>query len=219
VIDSVQGSLPAESDRIESGRFSGSCGGSLSFLVHFDIILAEFSGSLIFEDFCEQGVTLSGDAAVNGIYDPEIEDILTADFTFDRLTDGHFTLDGEIAVDFTDSPLIATFTALGRDDRSGKIYWIKDYGINLTESTGHLEIELFGEFYHPDHGFVTLTTAEPFIVHDEDDWPTSGILTIEGKDHTRAQLILRDTSSHHETAFVDDGDVNYLNSVIFNRRD
>jgi len=64
--------------------------------------------------------------------------------------------------------------------------------MNITEFAGYIEIEIFGRFYHPDHGFVNLTTTEPFIVHNEDDWPTSGLLVIQGDKNTKAELSARD---------------------------
>ena len=60
--------------------------------------------------------------------------------------------------------------------------------MNLEELFGVVEFEIFGTFYHPDHGFVNLTTTEPFIVHDSDDWPTSGQFVIQGENDTEAEL-------------------------------
>jgi hypothetical protein len=91
-------------------------------------------------------------------------------------------------MDFSAMPILATLTAYSENERTGKIYWIKDYSINLSEFTGHIEIEIFGTFYHPDNGFVRLTTSEPFVVFDEDDWPAWGQLIIQGDNDTQTQL-------------------------------
>ncbi len=98
------------------------------------------------------------------------------------------TLDGEISMDFLHPPITATFSAYSKDIQSGQVYWIKDYSMNITEFAGYFEIEIFGTFYHPDHGYVNLTTTGPFIVHNEDDWPASGLFVIQGGKNTKAEL-------------------------------
>ena len=172
----------------ESSNFDGSCGGNFSYNININKVSEKFSGSLTFEDYCEQGINISGKTDVEGEFDGEFGDIETATFTFEDLTDGFLTIEGDIAMDFTDSPIIATFNAYSTDDSSGDVYWIKDYSMNITELIGNFEIDVFGTFYHPDHGFVYLTTSETFVVHDDDDWPTSGQIVIQGDKNTRAQL-------------------------------
>ena len=82
---------------------------------------------------------------------------------------------------------------------------MKDYSINLSQFVGHLEIEIFGTFYHPDEGFVTITTTEPFVVFDEDDWPESGQLEIQGDRNTKA-LLSAINHMHYRIEADTDGD-------------
>lgn len=175
-----------------SGALQGDCGGRLSYSIDFIAEFGSFDGSFAFDNYCDHGITISGETDIDGTYEVGTGDILTAHFSFATLTDGAITLDGEISIDLLHQPITATFTAHSKDSEFGRVYWIKDYSMNITEYAGYIEIEIFGRFYHPDHGFVNLTTTEPFIVHDEDDWPTSGLFVIQGDKNTKAELSARD---------------------------
>ena len=119
-------------------------------------------------------------------------------------------------MDFLHPPITATFSAHSNGLESGQVYWIKDYSMNITEFAGHIEIELFGTFYHPDYGFVNLTTTEPFIVHNEDDWPTSGVFVIQGEKNTQAELSALDQLTCFVAADTDGDGVFDWNSGILN---
>jgi hypothetical protein len=176
----------------QSDNFEGSCGGDFSSTLNFNRTSKRFGGNLSFRDYCDDGIIISGEIDVDGTFKASSGDFDTATFLFDDLSDGSHTLDGEISIDFSDTPILATFTAYSQDESTGQVYWIKDYSINLYELVGRIEIEIFGAFYHPDNGFVTLTTSIPFVVLDEDDWPISGQLIIQGDNDTEAQLIATD---------------------------
>jgi len=183
----------------KSGNLQGGCGGRLSYSIDFIDESRIFNGSFLFENYCDQGITISGETDIDGRYGADAGDFTTAYFSFVDLTDGTITLDGEISIDLLHPPITATFSAHSKDIESGRVYWIKDYSMNITEFAGYIEVEIFGTFYHPDYGFVNLTTTEPFIVHNEDDWPTSGLLEIKGENNTRAEL----SALNHRTFSVE----------------
>jgi hypothetical protein len=170
------------------GTLQGSCGGRLSYLVDFIVESGVFNGSFLFENYCDYGVTLAGETDIDGTYRVDTGDYTTAHFSFADLADGTITLDGDISIDFLHPPITATFSAHSKNIESRQVYWLRDYSMNITEFAGYIEIEIFGTFYHPDYGFVNLTTTEPFIVHHEDDWPTSGLFVIQGEQNTQAEL-------------------------------
>lgn len=204
---------------IENGNFEGSCGGDFSYTLNFNRVSERFSGNLSFTDYCDDGIIISGETDVDGSFELSSGDFDTATFLFDSLSDGSHTLDGEIAIDFSDTPILASFTAYSTDKHAGSVYWIKDYSMNLYELVGHIEIEIFGTFYHPDYGFVTLTTFDPFIVHDEDDWPTSGRLVIQGANDTTAQLTAIDRLRYRIEADTEGNGIFDWDSGIFNWND
>ncbi len=172
----------------EIGTVDGSCGGFFSYSLNLNRVSEEFGGSLSFEDYCDGTATISGDADVVGAFEANTGDLITATFSFDNLIAGSFSLDGELSVDLSDSPIIAVFTVHAKDDVSGLVYWLKDYSMDITEWVGGVEIEFMGTFYHPEHGFVGFATTDPFVIHAEDDWPASGQMVIEGDNGTGALL-------------------------------
>jgi hypothetical protein len=173
---------------IESGQFTGSCGGGFSYTLRLDRETQTFKGSLAFADYCADAITISGQTAVDGSFQTGSGNFVSATFRFERLGDGTRSLNGEISMDFSDSPTLATFDATSTDEHTGQVYRIKDYSLNLFELAGTVEIEIFGTFYHPDYGYVRLTTSDPFIVHAQDDWPASGQMAVHGDHSTGAQL-------------------------------
>ncbi|UCE52214.1 MAG: hypothetical protein JSV31_23600 [Desulfobacterales bacterium] len=192
----------------ESGTYDGSCGGSFSYEINLDRASAKFNGSFSFADYCDQGIEISGETEVDGTFERETVDFVTAYITFDNLTDGFLTLDGEMSIDFSDSAILATLTAFGEDNASGQVYWLKNYSMNITEFAGYVEIEIFGTFYHAKYGFVNMTTTDSFVVHDVDDWPTSGQIVIQGATDTKAQLTAID-HLHYAVEVDSDGDGQY----------
>ncbi|MGD8442055.1 MAG: hypothetical protein PVH85_31130 [Desulfobacterales bacterium] len=199
-----------------SGTLAGSCGGNLSYLI--DIISESrlFNGNFRFENYCDHGIAISGETDFDGTYGIGSGDIRTAHFYFADLSDGEVTLDGDMSLDFLYPPTTVTFSAYSKDIESEQVYWIKDYAMNLNEFAGYLEIDIFGAFYHPDHGYVNLTTTEPFIVHHEDDWPTSGLLEIEGQKNTQAELTALNQLTYSVAADTDGNGVFDWDSRILN---
>ncbi|MCJ7542918.1 MAG: hypothetical protein MUO88_24995 [Desulfobacterales bacterium] len=200
----------------KSGTLQGGCGGKLSYSIDFIDESRAFDGRFSFENYCDHGITISGETDINGAYGVDSGDFTTAHFSFADLADGDITLDGEISIDFLHPPITAILSAYSKDIESGQVYWIKDYSMNITEFAGYIEIELFGTFYHPDYGFVNLTTAEPFIVHHEDDWPTSGLLVIQGEKNTQAELSALDQLNCSVAADTDGDGVFDWDSGILN---
>jgi len=200
----------------KSGTSQGGCGGKLSYSIDFIDESRTFDGRFSFENYCDHGITISGETDIDGTYEVDTGDFTSAHFSFADLADGTITLEGEISMDFLHPPITATFSAHSNDLESGQVYWIKDYSMNITEFAGYIEIEIFGTFYHPDYGFVNLTTTEPFIVHHEDDWPTSGLLVIQGEKNTQAELSALDQLTCSVAADTDGDGVFDWDSGILN---
>ena len=202
-----------------SGTIPGSCGGNLSYLIDFIAESRTFNGSFQFENYCDHGIAISGETDFDGSYGIDSGDIRTGHFSFTDLSDGEVTLDGDMTLDFLYPPTTVTLSAHSKDLESGQVYWIKDYAMNITELAEYIEIEIFGTFYHPDHGYVNLSTTEPFIVHHEDDWPTSGLLEIEGHKNTQAELSALNQLTYSVAADTDGNGVIDWDSRILNWTD
>ena len=192
-----------DSDTIPDG-----CGGSMSYSVSYDSATGIFSGSFTFVNYGCDGTTISGGARFSGIINPSNSEFIEASFSFDNLSGGDLTLDGDLTIDYTVIPHEITFSAYGQDPNSGKIFWIDNYSITIDEYAGYVELEMSGRFFHPDHGYVTLSTDQIFVLHDGDEWPASGILIVTGANNSKVKL----TANDNVTCSVDvdaDGDDAY----------
>lgn len=172
----------------ENGLIESDCGGVVSYRLSFNRDSERFTGSLLFEEYCDGGLTIDGQVDVDGTFDKGSGDFITANFSFYDLSDASHSLDGDLLIDYSDKPILVNFSAYCTDKHTGKTYWIKKYSLNIIEYIGHIEVEIFGTFYHPDYGYVSFKTSQPFILHDTDDWPASGQLVIEGDNDTIAQI-------------------------------
>jgi hypothetical protein len=210
----VQAAVQTASDTI-----NGDCGGTMSYSVTGDDVQGTFRGRFRFSNYCNDGTTINGSASFYGEYDVDTGEFAEATFSFNNLTGGELTLTGDIHIDFVADPNVATFNAYGQDPGSGKVFWIKDYIITIAEFAGGVEIGMAGAFYHPDHGYVTLTTQDPFVVNDGDDWPSSGILVIAGANNSQARLTALDNSTCRIEADADGDDVYEWDSGIMNWED
>ena len=199
----VQAATQSQSDIID-----GSCGGTMSYSVTVDDEQGTFNGSFTFSDYCNDSTVINGAARFDGRMDVVNNNFIEATFSFDRLSGAELLLDGEIEIDFAATPDVITFNAYGQDPNTGAVFWINNYSITIDEFAGYVEIEMAGMFYHPDFGYVTLSTPDPLVLHDGDEWPVSGTLIVTGASGSKAKL----TANDHLTCWVEvdgDGDGSY----------
>jgi hypothetical protein len=205
--NSATGGLQSAVETV-SETIYGNCGGTMSYSVSADSEAGTFNGNFVFSNYCNDGTTINGRAGFDGRMNVDTGEFFEASFSFNNLSGGDLTLDGDIEIDFTASPNMLTFNAYGQDPGSGKVYWIRDYSISIGENTGYVEVEMAGMFYHPDYGYVTLSTTDPFVLHDGDEWPASGALLVTGANSSKARLTAIDNV--YCTVEVDtDGDGSY----------
>lgn len=189
---------------------TGECGGTMTYSISADVAGGEFNGSFTFSDYCNGGTTINGGASFDGRMDANTDELLEAHFSFDNLSGGELTLDGDIDMDFTVSPKMITFNAYGQDASSGKVYWIRDYSIAIDEDENQFPVQttvqMDGMFYHPDHGYVILSTPDPIVLLGDDDWPTSGTLVVTGANSAKAKITAIDNTSCYVEADIDGDD-------------
>ena len=193
----------------ESGTIDGDCGGSASYTISIDDKNGDFNGSLNFYDYCDGGVTITGGVSFSGLVDVNTRDLLRFTFSFNNLTgtsgNDSFTLNGNISCDITVSPETMTMTMLLKDNSTGKVYWVQNYTMTITEWPNYVDVELSGIYYDPDYGYVTISTPTPFRVYDDDDYPSEGVLIVTGKTGsqggpTRARLRVIDNTEYQVDA-------------------
>lgn len=175
-------------DYTDTGKEHGPCGGTFSYTITVNAKTGVFSGNFTFSKYCDQGITLSGRCRVNGKLDPDTGDIIRASFSFENMRDETMIIDATISLNFSISPTVCSIDGYFTDKETGLVYWIRNYSVYIGEYAGYEEVEIVGRFYHPDHGYVVVSTPEPFIIYEGDGWPSSGILMVEGTQLTTAML-------------------------------
>ena len=191
-----------------SATINGNCGGSMSYSVQADGLDGTFTGNFAFNEYCNDGTTVNGNAGFDGKMDVDTGEFVEAYFSFDNLSGEDLTIDGDIEIDFSASPNVITLNAFGQDPGSGKVFWIRNYRVTIDEYSGYVQVEMAGRFYHPDYGYVTLSTTEPFVLHDGDEWPASGTLVVEGANSAKAKISSIDNANCAVEADID-GDDSY----------
>ena len=153
----------------ETGRIDGSCGGSASYTLQVDDQTGDFSGTFNFSNYCDEGITISGSVTVGGDINLNTDEIEFLSVTFSNLSAEGTTLQGDILVDATATPMVINMEYLLKDIETGKVYWINNYVLLLTEGTDFVEVEIEGSagsrFYDHDFGYVYLSTTDPFIIY------------------------------------------------------
>jgi hypothetical protein len=174
----------------------GNCGGTLLFNLIRNTTTGEFEANLSYHDYCHNGFTLKGEADVEGYYDVDSGKLLSASFYLENLSNGIRFMDTILSIDYSDTPFFVAINGAAVYTIAGQNHWFSDYSLNIYEFAGHSEIEVFGAYRHPIYGSVAITTAEPFIVHLEDQWPSSGKLVIAGYQNTKAELLALDSGGY-----------------------
>jgi hypothetical protein len=209
----------------ETDTVYGDCGGSASYTITVDDVNGEFSGRFNYDDYCSQGVTLSGRVSFSGEVDVDTGDILTFTFSFNNLTatsgSDSFTLRGDISYDVNDSSISVSMDMLLKDNNTGKVYWARDCTMTWTEGAGYVEFEWSGRYYDPDEGYVVVSTNTPFVIYDGDDWPSEGVLVIKGDTGseggiTKARLTVLSSTTFQVEADTDgDGSYDWDSGVLY----
>ncbi len=192
--------------REDSEPIPGDCGASMSYSYSYSVsadgVVGTYSGTFTFSGYCDGGTTINGSASFEGSINLVTDEFVEAYLSFNELSGGDLTLDGDIEIVFKESPDpdIITFNAYGQDPGTGKVYWIRDYSITIDENAGTTEVEMSGMFYHPDFGYVTIATTAAFVLHDGDDWPTAGTLVVTGANNAKAKIEAIDKNTCRVTA-------------------
>ncbi len=194
----------------ESGSEPGPCGGSASYTINADSS-GNFSGKMVFEAYCEDGTITNGTVRFSGLIDTSTDELLRFTFEFDLITVSEgsesFSADGYVSFDVTSMPKTVSIDLLMRDNVTGHMIWINNYSLTVTEGSdpdGNYELISFsGRFYDSIEGFVDVSTPEEIKIYEFDEYPTSGVLRVDGAGSTYARLRFIDNTSFEIFADVD----------------
>jgi hypothetical protein len=198
-VDFNSGSTEVVQGVVESETIPGSCGGTFTYTITIDDVTGVFSGTMTFTSYCDGGATISGSLTISGTINLGTNEPENFLFSFNMLTVSgggeSAALDGTISVNATTGTI--TINLLMQENS----IVFKYENTVLTESEGadgggaYALSTVDGRFYHPDHGYVDITTITPFKVYMADENPSEGILLIEGAGNTKARLTAIDNIS------------------------
>jgi len=207
----------------ESGTISGNCGGNAQYAIEMDDVTGNFSGTLSFNGYCSQGVTLTGGASFSGQYDLQNDRFLQFTLSYESITvtsgSDSITARMNISFNYQTSPATATMSIFLRDNRDGKVYWV-DYSMNFwAVSNYYVDFEVSGKYYHPDYGYVVISTPTNFRVYYGNQWPSQGVLILDGRTgiaggSTKARLTVVSSATYRVEADTNGDGVYDWNSGI-----
>lgn len=204
------GAIITASDTI-AGDCAGSAG-SASFAIQYNDATGDFSGTLSFASYCSKGVTLSGGASFSGKVDVNTEDFQSFTLSLNNITttsgNESFTVSGSISYNFQASSVTVTMTMFLLDNSKGKIFWINPYNMTLSKGPNYVDFQVSGRYYHPDYGYVNISTPTSFRIYSGNKWPSQGILILDGKSSTKARLTVI-SSTNYQVEADTNGDGTY----------
>ena len=181
----------------DSQTIDGNCGGSAFVTVSLYEETGDFNGSATFNDYCEDGMTMSGGSTINGrvqesggiISYESYNMTFTPKLSFKSGSDA-FTMAGDISFSFPNpTTAIVTMNVSMRDDDTAQIYEVVDLVHNFTDQGSSLALTTTGRYYDPFHGYVDLDTPVLLQFFNDEDWPSAGTLRAEGGNNTWARMI------------------------------
>jgi hypothetical protein len=194
----------------------GTCGGSASYSGTANDVTGAFSATFTFSGWCNDGVTVSGTVTASGQVDlsGQTPELVTLDFSFTVLTvsegDDTFSGSGTISLDLGTTDSLTVDMDFQSSD--GKVYRASNFVLTVLETGGDDSLTVEGRLYHPDHGYVDVTTPVPFVVASGDSTPSSGQLVVTGSNDCRARLTVL-SSAMFQVEIDVDGDGTYESTL------
>jgi hypothetical protein len=175
-----------------SDTIAGDCGGNAQYAIQYNDAIGVFSGNLTFTNYCANGSTLSGIASFSGKVDVNTKKFQSFTLSLNNITttsgNDSFTVIGSITYSFQASSITVTMDMLLRDNRTAKVCWVSNFTMILWVVTNvvpnYVDFQVSGRYYHPDYGYVDISTPTSFRIYSGSQWPSQGILIVEGKTGT-----------------------------------
>jgi hypothetical protein len=184
---------------------SGDCSsGTASGSIDIDETTQMFSGNLVFDNFCDSGITMNGSIGIVGTcsgitFDPntqtcDISDYILSFNTFNVSGYGvSQTLKGDMHYGYsviTPNVYNTVLFLLIRDDNTNTTYKFDNYAFTVTNNSGYDYVEIttgsVPRVYHPKYGFVIVSIPTPvqFDAGMLDTSPLTGVVLLTGANGT-----------------------------------
>jgi hypothetical protein len=208
-VNAPPGTVEAGAIVTASDAIAGDCGGSAQYAIQYNDATGDFSGSLSFASYCSKGVTLNGAASFSGKVDVNTQSFVGFTLSLNNITTtsgtDSFTVNGSITYNFQPSSVTVTMTMLLLNNTTGKVFWINPYNMTLSKGPNYVDFQVSGKYYHPDYGYVNISTPTAFRIYSGSTWPIQGVLILDGKTSigggsTKAQLTVISSNAYQVEA-------------------
>ncbi len=194
----------------QNENIAGNCGGSMQFSIRIDDVNGNVDGSFIFSGYCEDGDTLNGQMNITSSINLQTSTAGLMTMRFSNLTissnSESATLNGTVATYPDSDPMVITTNMQIKDNNSGKVYWADNHVTSINSVVSGEELFISGRFYHPDYGYVDLTTPTRLYIAYGDEWPSSGVMIATGANNSKVKLTaVSNTTYHYEVDANGDG--------------
>jgi len=193
----------------ETDSFPGECGGTASFSISVDDVSGDFSGSFTFSSYCELGDVMNGNLSFSGNININTLAFGTMTMTMTSLTvstgNDSFTVDGSMSFNPSNSPLAITMDMKLKDNSTEQIFWTENFSLTIVEAFTYEDLSMAGRFYHPDHGYVDITTPTPFHYTGTNEFPYPGVMIATGANGSTTTLTSLSITSY-QIDIDEDGD-------------
>ena len=204
----------------ESETFNGDCGGYFVVSIKYEDTMGYFDGNIKFYDFCENGEEINGTVYFTGLLDMGSGNFINFTMNIEELEENYYSesyvMSGTVEVDvISDSTVEMEMNVLVKDSNLDRIFKLYEYVYTLEESYDEYAFQISGRFYHPDYGYVDLSTPVSFQVGLYDEYPYSGQLLLRGGDSTSALLTAHNTEECEISADLNgDGSYEMTSGII-----
>jgi len=200
----------------QTETFTEACdgGGTVTITFTADDVTGNFSGSMRFTDCVFSDATLSGSISFSGVIDTIAQNSIQMTMTFTALTQEYgsesYTMNGRVEISISDlststgSQVTTVMNYTLRDNTTGTVVMLENYRVVATDLVTEVRITVSGKFYHPDYGYIVITTTEPMLIRYENDWPYSGQYVIDGDNSSLRVTALN--STQYTLELDEDGD-------------
>ena len=196
------------------------CGGTLGYSFSYDDVSGAFTGTFNFNSYvdCADNSKITGSVTLDGTLLLANLELTTATMTFSALTyeegSESMTLTGDIVMEYISLwNYKATMNMDFRDNVQNETYRLQNYIVDITQNfaSSYIDVDISGKAYHPNYGYVTVSTTTLVRIYDGDANPTSGVVELLGSGASKVMVTF--TTNDTYTMDIDsDGDTTFETS-------
>jgi DNA-binding beta-propeller fold protein YncE len=190
---SVMSSGAVKASETFSDWVYGDCGGYAEITITASSS-GSFSGSIIFDDYCDMDVTINGMVKFSGSVNINKMMIQNIKFQFDNvsgtLAGESIIMTGSFSINPASVPASAVFDLVISEQSTQKVYRLENIKFTMTQGDSFVEVTISGKYFDPDYGYSQISTLKPlrYDIYGGDFWPYDGILVSDGSNKTKAKL-------------------------------